>query len=89
MFDEFDTNKDGMLDKKELKLLLETRGEEWGLPSKDSNEHMEQLYNELFSLCDVDKSGEIEKVEFQVLLREIFDTFAVQLKSTPIFLSSK
>ena len=40
-------------------------------------------------MCDVDKSGEIEKVEFQVLLREIFDTFAVQLKSTPIFMSSK
>lgn len=84
MFDEFDSTKDGNLDRNELRHLLESRGMEWGLPPK---ELVGQLYEDLFSICDEDHSGKIDKKEFQVLLREIFETFALQLESNPIFMS--
>ncbi|MCO5583066.1 hypothetical protein L7F22_036973 [Adiantum nelumboides] len=85
IFDEFDSSKDGKLSRNELRRVLESHGEEWGLPARESNEHVGQLYNDLFSVCDANSSGEIDKKEFQSLLREILEVFAEKLESNPVF----
>ncbi|KAH6558791.1 hypothetical protein KP509_1Z045600 [Ceratopteris richardii] len=87
MFDEFDTNKDGKLSKDELKKALESHGWEWGLPARETSEHVGQLYDNLFLICDADKSGEVDKQEFKLLLKEILEVFAVKLQSNPVFVS--
>lgn len=87
LFDEYDSSKDGKLNRSELRRALESHGEEWGLPVRDSSEQVAQLYNDLFSACDTDNSGEIEKKEFQSLLQEILEVFAVKLENNPVFVS--
>ncbi|KAI5068104.1 hypothetical protein GOP47_0016449 [Adiantum capillus-veneris] len=87
MFDDFDSSRDGKLSRNELRHALESHGEEWGLPARETNEHVAQLYNDLFSACDGDNSGEIDKKEFQSLLREILQVFAEKLEKNPVFVS--
>lgn len=85
IFEEFDVTNNGKLDRTEACRFLESRGMEWGLPSKGSSELVRHLYDELFSFSDTDHSGELDKEEFRVLLQQIFESFSVQLEFNPTF----
>eukprot|EP00249_Psilotum_nudum_P004337 c17856_g2_i1 orf=85-1095(+) len=87
IFQELDINKDGKLNKSELCSIFESRGSQWGLPSKDENNISVQLYDEVFSILDTDNSGTLDKDEFQVLVKGIFESFASQLELNPVFLT--
>ncbi|XP_057960418.1 uncharacterized protein LOC131152650 [Malania oleifera] len=65
--------------------FLEKKGRELGLPPLEANEAVVLLYDAVFAEIDNKKSGELEKAEFAVLVKEILQKFAEQLEANPIF----
>eukprot|EP00246_Nothoceros_aenigmaticus_P001141 TRINITY_DN11505_c0_g1_i1.p1 TRINITY_DN11505_c0_g1~~TRINITY_DN11505_c0_g1_i1.p1 ORF type:complete len:340 (-),score=91.07 TRINITY_DN11505_c0_g1_i1:562-1581(-) len=89
IFQELDVNEDGKLDKVEVRPILESKGIEWGLPPHQADGSTEQLFDEIFSIVDADNSGEIDRSEFQVLLKAVFENFAQQLELNPIIVDTE
>eukprot|EP01018_Ginkgo_biloba_P022465 Gb_12242 [translate_table: standard] len=85
IFQELDVNKDGKVSKVELRPFFESKGSEWGLPPLEANETVGLLYDQIFASVDEDHSGQLERNEFQVLVKGILETFAEQLAASPIF----
>lgn len=83
MFNELDLNKDERLSKAEIRPLFERRGSDWGLPPIGDPE-TEELFDQVFKAVDTDKSGEVEKTEFEVLAKTLFADFAEILRLNPI-----
>lgn len=66
--------------------FLEENGKEMGMPTSETNEAVDLLYDAVFADVDNEKSAtEIEKNEFVVLVKEIFANFAEQLEANPVF----
>lgn len=84
LFQQLDENKDGKLSKAEIRPVFESQGSQWGLPSPDENDAVNQLYSEVFKEVDTDNSGEVDKSEFQILAKALFEGFAEQLRLEPI-----
>ncbi len=83
MFSELDVNKDGKLNKSEVRTMFENQGTQWGLPP--ANEPAaEQVYDEVFKAIDTDHSGELDKTEFKVLAKVIIQNLAEELRMNPI-----
>lgn len=83
MFSELDVNKDGKLNKSEVRTMFENQGTQWGLPP--ANEPAaEQVYDEVFKAIDTDQSGELDKTEFKVLAKVILENLAEELRMNPI-----
>ncbi|GLJ36366.1 hypothetical protein SUGI_0730020 [Cryptomeria japonica] len=85
LFEELDVNKDGKVSKAELRPLFESKGSEWGLPPPEANDTVVLLYDQVFASVDQDHSGQLERNEFEVLIKGILETFAEQLAANPIF----
>jgi len=83
MFNELDLNKDEHLSKSEIRPLFERHGADWGLPPIGDAE-TEELFDQVFKAVDTDKSGEVEKSEFEVLAKTLFADFAETLRLNPI-----
>jgi Ca2+-binding EF-hand superfamily protein len=73
MFSELDVNKDGKLNKSEVRTMFENQGTQWGLPPDD-----------VFKAIDTDQSGELDKTEFKVLAKVILENLAEELRMNPI-----
>lgn len=85
IFQELDVNKDGKVSKAELRPFFESKGSEWGLPPLEANDTVGLLYDQIFASVDQDHSGQLERNEFEVLIKGILETFAEQLAANPIF----
>lgn len=83
MFTELDLNKDEHLSKAEIRPLFERQGADWGLPPIGDPE-TEELFDQVFKAVDTDKSGEVEKPEFEVLAKTLFEDFSETLRLNPI-----
>lgn len=83
MFNELDLNKDEHLTKAEIRPLFERHGADWGLPPVGDAE-TEELFDQVFKAVDTDKSGQVEKSEFEVLAKALFADFAETLRLNPI-----
>ncbi|CAM6085202.1 unnamed protein product [Calypogeia fissa] len=84
LFEQLDENKDGKLTKTEIRPVFESQGSQWGLPSPEESEAVDKLYSDVFKEVDIDHSGEVDKSEFQILARALFEGFAAQLQLEPI-----
>lgn len=87
LFQELDENKDGKLNTAEIRPLFESQGSQWGLPSPEESEAVNELYGEVFKEVDTDHSGEVDKSEFQSLAKTLFEGFAEQLRLEPIMVN--
>ena len=67
VFDEYDRNKDGVLNKSELKPLLDKVADVFGL-SKVNDEEIE----EGIKILDINKNGVLEFNEFFKFFREVY-----------------
>jgi Ca2+-binding EF-hand superfamily protein len=83
MFSELDVNKDGKLNKSEVRTMFENQGTQWGLPP-GNEPAAEQVYDEVFKVIDTDQSGELDKTEFKVLAKVILENLAEELRMNPI-----
>jgi Ca2+-binding EF-hand superfamily protein len=83
MFNDLDLNKDERLTKAEIRPLFERQGADWGLPPIGDPE-TDELFNQVFKAVDTDKSGEVEKSEYEVLAKALFADFAEILRLNPI-----
>ncbi|KAG0574347.1 hypothetical protein KC19_VG255700 [Ceratodon purpureus] len=83
MFNELDLNKDERLSKAEIRPLFERQSSDWGLPPIGDPE-TEELFDQVFKEVDTDKSGDVEKSEFEVLAKTLFTDFAEILRLNPI-----
>lgn len=84
LFQQLDENKDGKLNKAEIRPVFESQGAQWGLPSPEESAAVDKLYNDVFKEVDTDQSGEVDKGEFQILAKALFEGFAEQLRLEPI-----
>lgn len=83
MFNDLDVNKDQRLSKAEIRPLFEQQTAAWGLPPVGDSD-TEELFDEVFKAVDSDKSGEVEKPEFAVLVKTLLADFAETLRLNPI-----
>ena len=83
MFNKLDLNKDERLSKAEIRPLFESQGGDWGLPPAGDPE-TDELFDQVFKALDADKSGEVDKSEFEVLAKTLFEDFAEMLRLNPI-----
>lgn len=78
MFNELDVDKDEYLSKVEIRLLFECYGIDWGFFFIGDVE-MEELFDQVFKVVDIDNSGEVEKFEFEVFVKILFVEFLEML----------
>jgi len=69
IFDKFDKNKDGSVEKSELKPLLSTISKQLNLPDP-SDEDIENGLKEL----DLNKNGKLEFEEFYPFYKQVYDS---------------
>ncbi|GAB4855399.1 hypothetical protein Ancab_024022 [Ancistrocladus abbreviatus] len=69
-----------------IKLYLEKNGKKLGLPHSGANEAVSLLYDSIFAEIGEKKSArQLEKKEFEELVKEILEKFSEQLEASPIF----
>ncbi|ERM93959.1 hypothetical protein AMTRI_Chr03g147970 [Amborella trichopoda] len=64
---------------------LERKGSELGLPPLEANPAVVLLYGQVFSGLDKDKSAELEREEFEGIVKGIFKAFVEELQANPVF----
>ena len=73
VFDQFDTNGDGTIDRDELSSVMEQFKKESGCEQAEvTEEQLQEAYNEL----DTNKDGKLQMEEFKVLIVEVLKTLA-------------
>lgn len=68
MFDEYDRDKNGFIDRKELKTLFAEMAEQCNIPKKKVGD-----YSKKFDECDINKDGKLSYEEFKKLGNELMD----------------
>lgn len=84
LYSEADKNKDGTLSKAEVKPTVLGLATMLGIPPTGSSEEAEELVNCAFEEIDRDGSGNIQKEEFEALIRGALLTVADRLAENPI-----
>ncbi|GJP86294.1 hypothetical protein CLOP_g16337 [Closterium sp. NIES-67] len=82
-FTSWDMAKKRCLTRADISAGLARSGMSWGLPPHNAR-HAEQLYERFFLKADLDRSGSIERAEFNVFMRGFFRSMADELEKNPV-----
>ncbi|CAI5957924.1 unnamed protein product [Closterium sp. NIES-64] len=82
-FTSWDVSRKRCLSRADISAGLARSGMMWGLPPHNAR-NAEEVYDRFFLKADLDRSGSVERAEFNVFLRGVFRSMAEELEKNPL-----
>ncbi|CAI5512755.1 unnamed protein product [Closterium sp. Naga37s-1] len=82
-FTSWDVSRKRCLSRADISAGLARSGMVWGLPPHNAR-NAEEVYDKFFLKADLDRSGSVERAEFNVFLRGVFRSMAEELEKNPL-----
>ncbi|CAI5460624.1 unnamed protein product [Closterium sp. Yama58-4] len=82
-FASWDVSRKRCLSRADISAGLARSGMLWGLPPHNAR-NAEEVYEKFFLKADLDRSGSVERAEFNVFLRGVFRAMADELEKNPL-----